>query len=243
MALCYSPIDVCGLQANRLDCDGNILEGETDVVVSCAVVDVTVTPVQGDDEEQRDPNGQGGFCAKRESRGTIEGMEVELTLCSKTDIELMELLGIWDLVYDAAGECIGIKAKCCSSEVCACDPGDEPCSNPGVAFHLWHLAWCGDAAHPDYKWAVQHFPKLVFDPASVVVQRNSEFNTYTVTANAKCNDNYATGPGAIYPDPAGIDTCWAETLTNEGPESLCNCDRCGYSTEGVLAGVAVIEGP
>jgi len=235
MGVCYSAIDLCSSQFNRLDCDGNILEGPENVVVSCAAVDVTVTPIEGEDTSSQDPNGSGGYCAERETGGNIEGYEVELTLCSKTDVELMELIGIFDIVKDADGNCVGIKAKCCNDEVCKCDPGEETCDNPGVALHIWHCAWCGKERHPDFKWAVQALPKVKFDPASVSVSRNSEFNTYTLTGRSDCNENYIQGPGAIYPDAnggEGLDSCWAEWLTNIGPSEMCNCDVCGYAEEG-----------
>lgn len=230
MSVCYSAIDNCGGQFNRLDCDGTVLDGPTDVIVSCAPVDVNATPIAGEDQTQRDPNGKGGYCAERTNTGNIEGYEIELTLCSKTDVELMELLGIFDVVLDADGNCIGWAAKCCNDEVCACDPGDEPCSNPGVAMHLWHLAWCDKDPHPDYKWAVQTFPKVKFDASTMSVQRNSEFNVYTITGRADCNDLYGQGPGAIYPDPAGISSCMTEHLTNIGPTDMCNCDLCGFAS-------------
>lgn len=237
MGVCYSAIDHCSTQFNRLDCDKNILEGAGNVVVSCSTVDINVTPIEGEDTSSQDPNGSGGYCAERESSGGIEGYEVELTLCSKTDVELMELIGIFDLVTEG-GENIGIKAKCCQDEECKCNPGEEACDNPGVAIHLWHCAWCGKSRHPDYKWAVQTLPLVKFDPASVSIQRNSEFNTYTLTGRSDCNENYGQGPGSIYPDPAGLDSCWAEHLTNIGPSEMCNCDVCGYAAEGTyVAGV------
>jgi hypothetical protein len=99
---------------------------------------------------------------------------------------------------------------------------------------LWHTAWCGKKRHPDYKWVGQILPNVVFDPASVSVQRNSEFNTYTVTGEANCNPEYGQGPGDIYPNSEGLDSCWTEVLTNDRPEGMCNCDMCGYATEGYL---------
>lgn len=236
MTLAYSSIDICGMQVNRNDCDGNILNAATDVIVSCAAVDVNLTPIQGEDNARTDPNGQGGFCAERPSSATIEGMEIELTLCSRTDVELMELLGLFDLVYDADQNPVGIKAKCCLDEDCMCDPGDDECSNPGVTMHLWHLAWLGKKRHPDYKWAVEHLPRVVFDPSQLEVQRNSDFNTYTLNGRVDCNDNYGQGPGGIYAEPDGLDRCWAETVTNMAPDGLCNCDLCGYSAPGAALG-------
>lgn len=224
------------MQVNRDECDGTIMTGAEDVVVSCAAVDITLVPIQGEDNERTDPNGQGGNCAERTSSTSIEGMEVELVLCSRTDVELMELLGLFDLVKNADGDPVGIKAKCCLDEDCMCDPGDEECTNPGVTMHLWHIAWLGKKRHPDYKWAVEHLPNVVFDPSLLEVQRNSDFNVYTLTGRADCNDKYGTGPGGIYPDADGLDRCWAETLTNTAPNGLCSCEMCGYSSPGDALG-------
>lgn len=233
---CYSAIDICASQINRNDCDGNVLTGEDNVVVTCAAVDINVEPIEGENNgPQRDPNGSGGYCAERSSNSTVEGQEVELTLCSRTDAALMEIIGIWDLVYDENGNCVGVKAKCCQQEECQCDPGDDvQCSNPGVSIILWHTAWLGKKRHPTHKWVGQVLPNVVFDPASVSVQRNSEFNTYTVTGRAECNENYGQGPGDFYPDPNGLDSCWSEVLTNTRPDGMCDCDLCGYATDGYV---------
>ena len=236
MTICYSAIDNCAGQFNRLDCDGNVLSDAQDIVVSCATVDITATPIPGEERNQQDPNGRGGFCAERNIPADIVGHEVEITLCSKTDVELMELLGVADIVYDADGNCVGFKSLTCNSEECLCDPGEEQCSNPGVSLLLWHIAWCGDERHPDYKWAVQAFPKIIFDPASLVITRNTEFNTYTLTGRTYCNENWGQGPGAIYPDPDGLDADHAEWLTNTSVPELCNCDICGFAAAGTALG-------
>lgn len=236
MTVCYSAIDNCFGQFNRLDCDGNILSGATDIVTSCSTVDINATPIAGEERNNRDPNGQGGYCVERNVPASVEGWEIELTLCSKTDVELMELLGIFDLVLDANGDAIGWKSKGCAEGDCLCDPGVDSCQNPGVAIHLWHTAWLDKERHPDYRWALQAFPKVIFDPTTVQVQRNTEFNTYTVTGRAYCNDEYGQGPAAIYPDPAGLDRDQAEWLTNTRPTGMCACDMCGYSAAGTAIG-------
>lgn len=236
MTICYSAIDNCAAQFNRLDCDGNVLSGPEDVIVSCAAVDVNATPIAGTEQNQTDPNGQGGFCAERNEPASIEGWEIELTLCSKTDVELMEMLGIFDIVTDAEGNCVGWKSKGCADDVCNCDPGEQQCSNPGVAIHLWHTAWCGKERHPDFKFALQAFPSVSFDPTTVQIQRNSEFNTYTLNGRANCNDQYQQGPGSIYPDPEGLDRDHAEWLTNTAPDGICSCDMCGYAPAGTAVG-------
>ena len=258
MGQCYSAIDICAMQVNRLDCDGNILNSAAngDVVVTCGVTDITITPQTGEERNNRDPNGQGGFCAERIIPATITGQEVELTLCSKTDVELMELLGLYDTVNgdtnnppattsaNAVRDNIGIKSLG-GADDCLCDPPAGICQYPGVAIHLWHTAWLDKERHPSFSWVVEALPKVVFDPASTVIQRNSEFNTVTITGQASVNDNYGTGPGGIWPDVAfgasTLDRDWAEWLTNTRPDGMCSCDMCGYlplGTTNAVGGVA-----
>lgn len=235
MSVEWSSIDVCALQAHRLDCAGNILTGPTDVVVSCSITDITAEPIAGEGTENRDPNGQGGYCAERTVTNEPIAMSVEATLCSRTDAELMELFGLYRLAYAADGTTpIGIKARCCGETSCRCDPGPAGCTNPGIALMLWHTAWLGKDRHPDFSHAVQIFPKLVFDPTTISVTRNGEFNVYTVTGRGDCNTLFGNGPGDIYPDPAGMDTCWTEILTNQHPDGICGCNVCGYTVAGFV---------
>lgn len=232
--LCYSAIDACAMQAHRLDCDGNVLTGPTDVVVSCANTSTVATPIAGEATESRDPNGSGGYCAERSNQASVEGMTVELTLCSRTDAELMELLGIWDLIYAADGTTVvGVKSKCCSQEVCNCSPADG-CHNPGVALMTWSNAWLGKNPHPDFTHVVQIFPRIKFDPTSVAVTRNNEFQIYTLTGTSDCNDSFGQGPGLIVPDANGLSECWGELLTNQRPDGICGCEVCGYATTGFV---------
>lgn len=235
MTICYSAIDICSTQINRLDCDNNVLSTDGNVAVSCSIVDITSTPILGAARDQQDPNGQGGYCAERNDPASIEGYTIEMTLCSKTDAELMELLGIFDLIRDASGVVVGVKTKGCSDDECYCDPGDDQCQ-PAVSLMLWHVAWLGKERHPDFKWVVEAFPKVIFDPGSVAITRNSEFNTYTVTGRAYCNDDFGQGPGAIYPEATGLDSYRGEWGTNVRPSAMCSCDLCGLAAAGTAVG-------
>lgn len=232
---CYSAIDNCGAQFNRLDCDGNILNGAEDVVVTCALVDYSVQPIRGEDRTSTDANGSGGNCATRKDEGKVEEYEVTLTLCSKTDIELMELLGLWDKVIDpATGDTVGWKPLD-EGETCYCAPPEGGCTNPGVSMLLWHVAWCGEEQLTDLPFVNEAFTKVKFDAGSITRTRNSEFNTYEVTGTATTNPNWGQGPGNIYPEVAGLGVPSAEWNTATPPPNGCDCEACGYATEYVGA--------
>jgi len=235
---CWSSIDLCGAQVNRLDCDGVVQNGAQDVVLTCAFVDISIEPLTSGGDEIVDPGGAAGQrCAVRSDPSTISGYEITVTLCSKTDAALMELLGIFDPIFDDAGDIVGYKRHPtdCGEAQCHCQVSEDGCSNPGVSILLWHVAWCGDERHPDYPYAIEAFSKVVFDPGSITITRNQEFNTYTVTGRTDCNENWGQGPGAIYPEAAGLDRDWAEWLSTQGPPSGCDCP-CGYAEPGGALG-------
>lgn len=237
---CWSSIDLCGAQINRLDCDGNIQNGAEDVVLTCGFVDIQIEPISFDEIDVTDGGGaQGQICAQRNEPGGIEAYEVTLTLCSRTDAALMELLGVFDPVVDpATGDLIGIKAKassCGADAECHCVPQEEEaCTNPGVSMLLWHIAQDGKERHTRYPYAVEAFPKVVFDPGSISITRNQEFNTYTLTGRSACNEVWGQGPAAIYPEAAGLSE-WSEWLTTQGPPQGCDCP-CGYAAPGAALG-------
>lgn len=226
----WSPLNLCGIQVNRLDSDGTILEradGDTNVALSCALVDITRNEIVGDDVEQRDVNGSGGYAASRVKPGAITGYEYEMTLSSRIDAEMMELFGLVDRVV-SGGVTIGYKAKDIVTAACDCDPTQS--SQAGVSLVMWSLAWLGDAPHPDYNYIAEAAPKIVFKPG-VTRQKSAEFTTTTLTGVAQRNLNWGQGPGSIYPEVAGLNRLWAEWLTDSGFPGGCNCDIHGYRTD------------
>jgi len=236
---CYSVIDVCGFQVNRLDCDGNILNGPTDVVLSCAIVDISWTPIKGEERSTSDPNGRGGNCATRKKPASIENYEVKITLCSKTDPALMEVLDIYDVVQSAEGECLGTQPKDLSED-CDCVP-TAGCTDAGVSIVVWHVPWLDDEPHPDYPAAITAFPKVKFDRGSITVTRNTDFNTYTLTGTSYKNPNWGQGPGSVYPNPGGLTVDWAEFMSPVLWPGGCTCDLCGYAEVGVDTAIGGVE--
>ena len=216
---------------NGIDCQsGEVLNGPTDVVLTCALVDYTMTPIEGEDRSSSDPNGVGGKCAERNVPAIRDGYEVELTLCSKIDPALMELMGVYEMITDPeTGACLGYRPRSVE-ESCSCAECTDACPEKCVSWLVWHVAWCEKKRHPDYCYAVQGMPKICFDSNSVSLTRNSEFNTITVTGTAETNSAWGQGPGLIYPDPAGLNVEFGEWLTNTGFPGGCKCDLCGYAT-------------
>ena len=230
MDAAWSPLNLCGIQTNRLDADGTILEradGDTNVVLSCALVDVTRNEIVGTDVEQRDANGSGGYAASRVKPGAVTGYEYEMTLCSRIDAELMELFGLVDRVI-VGGATLGYKAKDIAAAACDCDPSQS--SQAGVSLLMWSLAWLGESPHPDYSFVAEAVPKVIFKPG-VSRQKSAEFTTTTLTGVAQKNLNWGRGPGNIYPEVAGLSRHWAEWLTDTGFPGGCNCDVHGFRTD------------
>ena len=64
MTICYRAIDNCAGQFNRLDCDGNVLSDAQDIVVSCETVDITATPIPGEERYLQDPNSPDGLLVR-----------------------------------------------------------------------------------------------------------------------------------------------------------------------------------
>jgi len=229
---CFSAIDNCGFQVNRLDCDGNILNGAEDVVVTCSVTDFSYEPIRGESRTTNDPNGRGGYCAERIDEGSIEGYEITLTLCSKTDPALMELLGLGQRVINADGDTVGFQPND-PADNCDCQTPPDGCSDPGVAIMFWHLAWCDKERLADLPFAISAFPKIVWDEGFSVT-RNNEFNTYELTGRAYLNEQWGQGPGSVYPNAAGLQTFYSEFATAVPFPGGCDCALCGFATADFL---------
>lgn len=235
MAECWSPISICGAQFNRNDCDGNILNGTSDVILTCGVVEIERSELTGDERTSTDPNGQGGFCAKRVINPTVEGYEYQITWCSRIDPELLEILGLYDRVTDdgtPTGNTIGFKPRAADAS-CLCEPGS--CLVPGVTVHFWKLAWDGEDPNVNFDFEVEAVPRLIPAPGTTFTF-NDEFNQVVITGRSKTNPNYGQGPGNIYPEPAGLDREFAQFLTNTGFPGGCNCNACGYAPGGTAIG-------
>lgn len=226
----WSPLNLCGTQFNRLDQNGNVLDrndGDRNVVLTCGLVDLTRTENVNDQSELRDPNGSGGYCATRIKPGGVTGYSYSMTLCSRTDAELMELLGLVDRVIDGDGNTIGIKARDITAASCDCDPTQS--SQAGVSMLLWSLAWLGEAPHPDYPYVVEAVPKILFSPGGER-KKSAEFNTTTVTGVAQKNGSWGRGPNNIYPEVGGLNRLFSEWLTEVAWPGGCNCEVHGYRT-------------
>lgn len=242
---CYTPIDICGAQFNRLDCDGTLLEGDTDVVVACQLVDIRLTPVKQEAQRNVSRNGGGGICAQRTTPARIEGYDVVINVCPQIDPELYELMNLYDLVLDTAditgatlGDSVGIKDGP-SANPCNCQVDD--CQNPGVSLLVWSSNTNEDGINPTRPYVIMAFPKLRFEVSDIMV--GSEYTNYELTAKAEANTLWIDpeslpttanrGPGDIYPELVGIGTSrWAQWGTDQAPPGGCSCAACGFAELG-----------
>lgn len=241
MGKCYAPIDICGAQFNALSCAegevGTVLTGATDAIVTCNLVDITRDPIieQGRNDVSR--NGAGARCAKRTTPDRIDGWEITMTLCDRIDTDLMVLLGLFEPVLDADGECVGIRPKCGDDEACNCAT-EESCE--GVSMVIWHQNTNADGVDVDCPYVAFAVPKIVFTISSQT--RSDTYNTYTVTGTAETNGNWGNGPGDVYPDPEGLGCEWAEWATPTPPPGGCTCAGCGFETAGESIGYTGAKG-
>jgi hypothetical protein len=238
MTTAWSALNICGTQFNRLGSDGTILErvdGDDNVVLTCSLIDMTRTEVVGDPLDLRETNGTGGVSARRFRPASVTGYEYEMTLSSRIDPEMLDLLGYVDAVY-LAGETVGFKAKDVLAASCDCDLTDVALA--GVSMLVWSLAWLGEESHPDFDYNVEAVPRILFNPG-IARSKSSEFTTLTITGQAAKNSAWAQGPGDIYPEVAGLDRHWAEFLTDTGWPGGCNCAVHGFRKEADDVGVPV----
>ena len=106
---CFSFIDICGVQINRLDQAGNVLNGAEDVVLSCSMQQMQISANRADDRNSESLNGRGAACVRRTRRGEVTNWTINATFCARVDAAEMELLGVGERVLDENGLCKGFE--------------------------------------------------------------------------------------------------------------------------------------
>ena len=238
---CFAPIDICGVQINRLDADGSILDGATDRAVACNLVTVSRSPDVEAGRTDLSRNGGGTRCAKRVIPDRINGWDIQMDLCSRYDAELMELLGLYSLVVDSEdvtggtiGDSVGIKAKSVEDESCICVGS----TSAFVSMLIWQQNTGPDGVNSTKPYVIMALPKIRFTVTAE--QRGDTFNNITLAGVAEANSNWTDtgtgsevgrGPGNLYPEGTpGLVTAWAEWATSQAPPGGCNCQFCGYDS-------------
>jgi hypothetical protein len=240
---CFAPIDICGAQFNRLDCDGALLEGTTDVVVACELVDIKVTPQLIEADRKVSRNGGGTICAQRTAPARVEGYDVVLTLCPRIDAELMELLNVYDLVIDTvSGDSVGIKDGAAGNP---CNCITSPCQNPGVSVLVWSNNTGVDGISSTKPYSLLALPRVRFDPAEFMI--SGEYTNLVLNGKTEPNPQWIDpslaplvplGPGNIYPETVtGLTGAFALWDTVTAPPGGCTCSACGYDSG--LVGIGV----
>lgn len=229
---CFAPIDICGIQLNRLDCDGTLLGGASDVVVMCEGVDITATPRLVPAVTDVSRNGGGGICAQRTTKARIDGYDIVWNICPKIDAQAWELLNLYDAVIDTAGvtgglvgDTVGIRDGA-SGNPCNCQ--NTPCLNPGVAMLLWANNTDEDGISITKPFSILALTKVIFDPPPIKIA--NVYQNVTINGRTQPNSLYARGPGDIYPELVGLSSAFALWDTDQVPPGGCTCDLCGFAS-------------
>jgi hypothetical protein len=229
---CFAPIDICGVQVNRLDCDGTVLVGASNSVVMCEMVDFTITPQLVEAETAVSRNGGGGICAKRTTKARIDGYDVVWNSCPKIDAEAWELMNLYDLVLDTAGvtggsvgDSVGIRDGA-SANPCNCIT--TPCQNPGVSMLVWTNNTDANGINATKPYTIIALPRVIWDPPAIAV--TSAYDSIEITGRTESNSLWSTGPGAIYPELVGLSGAFAMWDTEQPPPGGCTCTACGFAS-------------
>lgn len=228
---CFTPIDVCSMQFDRLDCDGSILDGATDRVITCNGVSLVTTPTFLPAKRDVARNGGRGICGQRNIKASVEAYAVALTFCPRIDPELYELMELYDLVLDTAGitggtvgDSVGIRDGAVN-QPCAC-PTDT-CTNSGVSVLMWGNATDANGPKTDKPFFIQALTRVKFDPPPM--NHADSYQNITINGETSPNPLWGRGPDNIYPELVGLDGAWAEWNTIQEPPSGCTCEACGYA--------------
>jgi len=229
---CFAPIDICGIQINRLACNGSLLGGPTDVVVMCEGVDISVTPKLVASVTDVTRNGGGAICAQRTTHARIEGYDILWNMCPKIDAQAWELLKLYDAVVDtggntggAVGDTVGIRDGA-SGNPCNCQ--NTPCNNSGVSMLLWMNNTDKNGISTTKPFTVLALTKVLFDPPPIKI--SEKYQNVPVAGRTQPNPLYARGPGNIYPELLGLTSAFALWDTIQTPPGGCQCGLCGFAS-------------
>lgn len=229
---CFAPIDICGVQLNRLDCAGNLLGGASDVVVMCEGVDITATPKLVAAVTDVTRNGAGGICAQRTSKARVEGYDIVWNICPKIDAEAWELLQVYNAIIDqegvtggTIGDTVGIQDGAADNP---CNCVQDPCQNPGVAMLLWANNTDEFGISTTKPFVVLALSRVQFDPPPIKI--TNVYQNVPLTGRTQPNALYGRGPGNIFPETGGLTGAFGMWDTVQAPPGGCKCEACGYAS-------------
>jgi hypothetical protein len=240
----WSVEDICGLQLNRLNCDGTIADPALpeNVILLHSLLDFEFTETTEDPGDSVETAANGAHCHNRRRDVRVTGYELTLRRCGIIHPAFLTSLGLADPVLDADGLLCGTKGFC-SSNVCYCTGcQDEDCSDGGWSMIIWANAWesctTGDAirVRDTAGNTLQHVfiaPRISQFRPGGAHRRSATSSDAQVDfiADLKPNANWGNGPvhptfGPIYPVTNGPLDCepWAEFLSPVCYPGTCSCD-------------------
>ena len=239
----WSVEDVCGLQLNKLNCDGTIADPNSpeNVILLHSLIDWEYSEVTDDPGPSTESSSNGSKCHNRKRDVVVDGYELTLRRCGIMHPAFLTAMGVADGVFDDSGNLIGTHGFC-TSNVCYC----LGCNNPtecdgGWSMIIWANAWesctTGEAIPllDSEGNRLQHVfiaPKITgFRPGGARLRSGAAADAQTDwIASLAVNPGWGNGPvdathGPLYPLANGpLDCPWAEFLSPICFPGTCTCD-------------------
>lgn len=228
MSLTYIPEGICAAQFYRLDCTGNILLGAGNLWQGCNALDIEMSVDSEDPITKTVVVANGTSCISRAIPGRETSRSYKINLCPRIDVDLMQLLGIYDLVLDATNDALGIQSRGLASGCVSC--GSTSCA--GAVGMVVFSNNVDPSSRSTWPYVVQMVPFAQFTITSSRTWKapREDFDPIEVTATLSPNLAWGRGPNDLFPDLGGLSTEWAEFVTTATPPQGCNCHTGGFAT-------------
>lgn len=182
----YSSLQACRLRVARLDDGGAPEEGETNLYVSDALIDIGVSVEVSEGAEIEQKNGCGEICVAFKDVDHIKRVGLSANLC-RLDFELLEML-TGGSIATSGGDTIGYLLP-------ATDDSPQP-----VSVEVWTKAWDRDQPAVDgpdtvyFQWV---YPSTTWVPGTRTLENGALI--FPVTGKGIANAGFGLGPGGDLP--------------------------------------------
>lgn len=203
--MCLPQIQACRMRIADLAANGAPLAGADNLLISSALVKVTITPVYIEGTDIVDKNGCGEMCVNYRGKPSFRRGDVTFEVCTH-DPYVNAKLSSGDTLVD--GDAVGAAA-----------PPIGVIEGDGVSVELWRLRVNDDGdVDPDFPYAWWALPKLNnLKPGPI---EHSDGNPHpTFTGEAVQNANWVDGP--LNDWPAASDRAWQWIPTTTIPDAVC----------------------
>lgn len=206
--MCLPQIQACMMRIADLDTDGVPLPGSDNLLVSDALVKVTIAPVYVDGTDIVDKNGCGQMCVNFRGEPSFRRGDVTIEICTHDPWVIAKFSSSTVITYtDGLTTVTGAGA-----------PPIGPITGNGVSLELWRKRINDGDLDVDYPYAWWALPKLKnLRPGNAEASDGNPHPTFT--AEALENPNWFDGP--LNDWPATSDLAWQWVPTKTLPVAAC----------------------